>query len=89
MHFRAEVANGIAYVCSLLIAHNKANGIRQWHWLYAVPLLHQLQSHDGVTQDYTLTDLDSIDWGINGLDKDRLQEFKCFVQKKRYICCNM
>ena len=85
MHFRAEVASGITYVCSLLIAHNRANGIRQWHWLYAVPLLHQLQPHDEVTQDYTSNEPDNVDWGINGLDKDRLQEFKCFVQNKRYV----
>ena len=84
MLFRAKVASGITYVCSLSIAHNKANGICQWHWLYAAPLLHQLQSQDGVTQDCVSTDLDNIDWGISGLDKDKLQDFKCFVQDKRY-----
>ena len=84
MHFRAEVANGIAYVCSLSIAHNKANGIYQWHWLYAAPLLHQLQSHDGVIQECISTDLDTIDWGMTGLDKDNFQDFKLFVQNKRY-----
>ena len=83
-HYREKVANGIAYVCSLSIAHAKANGSCHWHWLYAVPLLHQLQSQDGVTQDYTTVDPDNVDWGIKGLDKDKLQDFKCLVQNNRY-----
>ena len=91
---REEVANGIAYVCSLSIAHvcslsiahAKANGSCHWHWLYAVPLLHQLQSQEGVTQDYTTADPHNVDWGIKGLDQDKLRDFKCLVQNKRYIC---
>ena len=80
IHYRGEVAGGIAYVCSLSIAHGKT----QWQWLYAVPLLHQLRSQDGMTQDYLTVDPDNVDWGINGLDEDKLQDFKCLVQSKRY-----
>lgn len=85
MYYREEVASGIAHVCSLSIVHDKNNGSYRCHWLYAVPLLHQLQSQDdGVTDDHTSVDPYNVDWGINGLDKDRLQDFKCLVQNKRY-----
>ena len=84
-YYRREVASGIAYVCSLSIVHAKANGLCQWHWLYAIPLLHQLQLQDGLTDDHMTVDPDNVDWGINGLDKDKLQDFKCLVQSKRYI----
>ena len=85
---RGEVASGIAYVCSLSIAHGKTDSSCQWHWLYAIPLLHQLQSQDGITDDHMTVDPDNVDWGINGLDKDKLKDFKCLVQSKRYsyIC---
>ena len=66
------------------MAHNNAKGVCNWHWLYAVPLLHQLHSQDGVPQDYTCVDPDNFDWGINGLDEEKLQNFKCLVQNKRY-----
>lgn len=83
---REEVANSIVYVCSLLISHDKANGLCHWDWLYAVPLLHELQSQDKVTQDWdrTFADPENVDWGVNGLDRVKLQDFKNLVHKKRY-----
>ena len=82
-----EVAGGIAYVCSLLISYNKANkDLCNWHWLYAVPLLHQLQSQDGIIQDHTIVNPDvNFDWGINGLEEGKLQDFKYLIQNKKYL----
>ena len=80
MRYSNDVANGIAYVCSLSIAHDKASNLCHWNWLYAVPLLHQLQPQDSAAH---AIDPDNVDWGIHGLDKDSLQDFKSLVQKKR------
>ena len=82
--YRAEITSGIAYACSLSIAHSKAKDLCNWHWLFAVPLLHQLQSQDGIAQDHTRVDPDNFDWGINGLKEGKLQDFKCLIQSKKY-----
>ena len=83
-YYREEIASGIAYACSLSIAYDKTSGSCHWDWLYAVPLLHQLQSQDEVKHDYVSVDHDDVDWGLSGLDKGKLQDFKCIVQSKRY-----
>ena len=81
---REEIASGIAYACSLSIAYDKTSGSCHWDWLYAVPLLHQLRSQDDVKHDYMSVDPDDVDWGLCGLDKGKLQDFKCIIQDKRY-----
>ena len=68
-----------------MIAHNKGKDLCNWHWLYAVPLLHQLQSQDGITQDHANVDPDNFDWGINGLEEGKLQDFKSSIQSKKYL----
>ena len=62
----------------------KKGGEPYWEWLYAVPLLHQLQLQDGVTHDYMTVDPSKPNWGTQGLDRNKLKEFSENVQNKRY-----
>jgi len=62
---------------------NKTLGTPYKEWLLAVPLLHQLQSTDEAQTDYMYIDPERPDWGMNGLNRDRLWEFRSFVQFRK------
>ena len=62
---------------------NKTLGTPYWEWLRVVPLLHQLQSSDEAQVDQMYIDPVKPDWGMNGLNRDRLWEFRNFVQFKK------
>ena len=63
----------------------KKNGEPYYEWLYAVPLLHQLQLQDGVTHDYMSVDPSKPNWGTHGLDKSKLKQFSEHMQSKKYV----
>ena len=67
----------------------KADGEPYWEWLYAIPLLHQLQSQDGITHDHMSFDPSKPNWGTKGLDRHSLAEFMECVQDKRCIYIRM
>ncbi|XP_065899490.1 E3 ubiquitin-protein ligase rnf213-alpha-like isoform X3 [Dysidea avara] len=75
---RDDVARSIAHLCSVSMATNKALGTPLWEWLLAVPLFHQLQFPEGV--DHMYIDPEKPDWGMNGLDRDRVWGFRSIVQ---------
>ena len=80
---RDEVAASVASICSVSMKFTKKDGEPYWEWLYAVPLLHQLQFHDGVTHDDMSIDPSNPNWGIKGLDISKLKAFGKHIQGKR------
>ena len=54
-------------------------------WLYAIPLLHQLKYPDGISHDNVPFDPNKPDWGNDGLDHLKLEEFKKFIQNEKYV----
>ena len=80
------MARSIAHICSVSMEFTRKSGEPYWEWLYAVPLLHQLQLEDGVVHDYMSFDPYKPHWGTEGLDINKLIEFRERVQKQRYIC---
>ena len=78
------MAPSIAKICSISMQYVKKGGEPYWEWLYAVPLLHQLQLQDGVTHDYMSIDPTGPNWGTQGLDKINLIEFSERAQKQKY-----
>ena len=63
----------------------KKNGEPYYEWLYAVPLLHQLQLQDGVTHNWMSIDPFNPNWGTHGLYWMRLKHFSERVQGKKYV----
>lgn len=80
---RDEVATSIASICLVSMEFIKKDGEPYWEWLYAVPLLHQLQLHDGVVHDDTSVVPSNLNWGIKGLDISKLKEFSKRIRSKR------
>jgi len=83
------VAASIAHICSVSMKFTRTDGEPYWKWLYAIPLLHQLQSQDGITHDHMSFDPSAPNWGTEGLDKRSLAEFIEHVQDKRYVYMNV
>ena len=79
------MARSIAHICSVSMEFTRKGGEPYWEWLYAVPLLHQLQLDDRVVHDYMSVDPSKPNWGTEGLDMNKLIEFKERVQKQRYM----
>ena len=79
------MAASIANICSITMEYTKENGEPYYEWLYAVPLLHQLQLQDGVTHDYMSVDPTKPNWGIEGLDRSKLMEFSQRIKSKKYV----
>jgi len=89
---RKETALSIAHLCSMSMVTNKTLGTPFWEWLLVAPLFHQLLSRapDEVQIDHMYIDPEKPDWGMNGLNRDRLYDFRSFVQFKKYVyhtCC--
>ena len=55
-----------------------------WEWLYAVPLLHQLQLQVGIKIDDMTVDPSRPNWGAKEMDKKKLKEFSERIQNKKY-----
>ena len=55
-----------------------------WEWLYAVPLLHQLQLQVGIKIDDMTVDPSRPNWGTKEMDKKKLKEFSERIQNKKY-----
>ena len=83
------MAHSIAHICSVSMEFTKKNGEPYWEWLYAIPLLHQLQLQDGVTHDYMSVDPSKPNWGTQGLKRNKLKEFSERIQSKRYQFLNV
>ena len=79
------MAASIANFCSILMEFTKKGHEPYWEWLYAVPLLHQLQLQDGVTHDYMSVNPLKPNWGTQGLNMIKLMEFSECIQSKRYV----
>ena len=79
------MATSIAHICSISMEITKENGDPYWEWLYAVPLLHQLQLENGVKHDYTSIDPNKPNWGVKGFDMSNLLDFSGHIRSKRYI----
>ena len=78
------MARSVGHICSISMEFIKKDGEPYWEWLYAVPLLHQLQLQDGVTHDYMTVDPSKPNWGNQLLDRSKLKEFNDHVQRRRY-----
>ena len=66
---------------------NRTLGTPCWEWLLAVPLLHQLQYPAGI--QVVCIDPEKPDWGISGLDREKLWMFRDHVQNKQYMYLSM
>ena len=60
-----------------------AGGQPYWEWLHVIPLLHRLQSPNEEIQEDT--DPSKLNWGINQLDNECVQEFRKSVQDRKYV----
>ena len=80
------MAKSIAHICSVSMGFTKKGGEPYWEWLYAVPLLHQLQLEDGVVHNDMSVDPYKINWGTQELESIKLLEFRGRMQKQRYVC---
>ena len=76
-------------MCSISMVPNKSIGGPYKEWLYAIPLLHQLQYKDGIAHDSAPFDPKEPDWGTSGLDSSQLAQFKDFIKNEKYVhtCC--
>lgn len=81
---RKEIALSVAYLCSMSMTTNKTLGTPYWEWLLVVPLLHELQSPDGKQVDQMFIDPEKPDWGTHGLNREKLYDFRSYVQFKKY-----
>jgi len=63
---------------------NKGLGSPYSEWLSTIPLLHKLQLQN--KEACGDIDPENPDWGMNGLNREALRDFKQHVKIKKYDC---